>query len=127
MSGSHNHSHAAGHHRGHSHGPTDYNRAFAIGVALNVGFVAVEAVYGVLAHSVALLADAGHNLTDVLSLLIAWGAASLSRARPTLRRTYGYRRSSIRSEEHTSELQSLMRNSYAVFCLKKKTTPSSYR
>src|SRR3546814_3322643 len=103
--------------------PTDYNRAFAIGVALNVGFVAVEAVYGVLAHSVALLADAGHNLTDVLSLLIAWGAASLSRARPTLRRTYGYRRSSIlaRSEEHTSELQSLMRTSYAVFCLKKKT------
>src|SRR3546814_15343024 len=66
-----------------------------MGVALNVGFVAVEAVYGVLAQSVALLADAGHNLTDVLSLLIAWGAASLSRARLTLRRTYGYRRRSI--------------------------------
>lgn len=62
----HNHNH--GHH-GHEHGTGNYNRAFAIGIALNVGFVTIEAVYGVLAHSVALLADAGHNASDVLSLI----------------------------------------------------------
>jgi cobalt-zinc-cadmium efflux system protein len=64
-------------------------------VALNVGFVLVEAVYGVVAHSLALLADAGHNLSDVAGLLLAWGAMYLSRRKPTRRRTYGLRRSSI--------------------------------
>ena len=88
----HNHSHA---HHGHDHVPSNYNKAFAIGIALNVSFVAVEAVYGVLAHSVALLADAGHNLSDVLSLLLAWGASLLSRRQPSRRYTYGLRRSSI--------------------------------
>lgn len=88
----HNHSH--GHH-GHEHPIGNYNRAFAIGIALNVSFVIVEAVYGVLAHSVALLADAGHNLSDVLSLILAWGASLLSRRPPNRRYTYGLRRSSI--------------------------------
>lgn len=69
----HNHSHR---HHGHDHPTSNYNRAFAIGIALNVNFVIVEAVYGILAHSVALLADAGHNLSDVLSLILAWGASS---------------------------------------------------
>ena len=87
------HVHDDGH--GHSHGPATYNRAFAIGVTLNLGFVVVEAVYGVLAHSLSLLADAGHNLSDVLGLLLAWGAIYLSRKRPTPRWTYGLRRSSI--------------------------------
>lgn len=82
-------------HGGHDHGPANYNVAFAIGVALNLGFVFVEAVYGVLAHSLALLADAGHNLSDVAGLLLAWGAMVLSRRKPTRRRTYGLRRSSI--------------------------------
>lgn len=80
---------------GHSHAPTNFGRAFAIGIALNIGFVAVEAVFGVLAHSLALLADAGHNLSDVFGLLLAWGASALVRRRPTERRTYGLRRSSI--------------------------------
>ena len=79
----------------HSHGPANYDRAFAIGIALNVGFVVVEAVYGVVANSLALLADAGHNLGDVLGLVMAWGAATLVRRRPTARYTYGLKRSSI--------------------------------
>jgi cobalt-zinc-cadmium efflux system protein len=86
------HSHG-GH--GHSHAPTDFNRAFAIGVALNTGFVVIEAAYGFLANSLALLADAGHNLSDVLGLLLAWGAAALVKRRPTARHTYGMKRSSI--------------------------------
>ncbi|MEG3864782.1 MULTISPECIES: cation diffusion facilitator family transporter [unclassified Microcoleus] len=89
---SHNHSHG-GH--GHDHGGGNYNRAFAISIALNTGFVIIEPVYGILANSLALLADAGHNLSDVLGLLLAWGATILARRRPTARRTYGLRRSSI--------------------------------
>jgi cobalt-zinc-cadmium efflux system protein len=86
------HSHGAG---GHSHAPASFGSAFAIGIALNFGFVIVEAVYGVLAHSLALVADAGHNLGDVLGLLLAWGATFLARTAPTERRTYGLRSSSI--------------------------------
>lgn len=70
-------------------------RAFAIGASLNFGFVLVEVVFGLWAGSLALLADAGHNLSDVLGLLLAWGAAWLSRRAPTARRTFGYGRSSI--------------------------------
>jgi len=90
MSG--NHDHAA---HGHSHAPASFGRTFAIGTALNLGFVAVEAAYGVIAGSMALLADAGHNLSDVLGLVIAWGAATLARRAPTARYTYGLRSSSI--------------------------------
>lgn len=79
----------------HEPGPPDYNRAFAIGVGLNVGFVVLEAGFGLWANSLALLADAGHNLSDVLGLLLAWGANYLAGRRPTARRTYGLRRSSI--------------------------------
>ena len=86
------HSHA-GH--SHSHAPKDFGRAFAIGVTLNLGFVAVEAIFGILANSTALLADAGHNLSDVIGLLIAWGAAILAKRPPTERFTYGLRASSI--------------------------------
>jgi cobalt-zinc-cadmium efflux system protein len=85
----HNHEHA------HAHSATDYNRIFVIAVALNLGFVGVEATYGFLANSLALLADAGHNLSDVLGLALAWGASVLARRQPSLRRTYGLRRSSI--------------------------------
>lgn len=93
----HNHAHGHGHSRGHAHSPAaqDFSRAFAIGVALNIGFVVVEAAYGFLANSLALLADAGHNLSDVLGLLLAWGAAALVKRRPTARHTYGLKRSSI--------------------------------
>jgi cobalt-zinc-cadmium efflux system protein len=79
----------------HSHGTAKYNRAFAIGIGLNLSFVIVEFFYGRIAHSLALVADAGHNLSDVLGLLLAWGAAFVSTRRPTANRTYGLRRSSI--------------------------------
>lgn len=79
----------------HHHVPPDYNRAFAAGVALNIAFVVVEAVFGVLSNSLALLTDAGHNLSDVLGLLLAWGAAALARRRPSARRTYGFSRATI--------------------------------
>jgi len=88
----HGHHH---HHHHHHRAPDDHGRAFAIGVALNLGYVAVEAMAGVLVGSLALLADAGHNLSDVLGLLLAWGAASLARRAPTVRRTYGLRRASV--------------------------------
>jgi cobalt-zinc-cadmium efflux system protein len=82
-----------GHH--HHHAPPDYNRAFAVGVTLNLAFVIVEAVFGVLSDSLALLTDAGHNLSDVFGLLLAWGAAALARKKPSARRTYGYSRATI--------------------------------
>ena len=88
----HDHEHSR---HGHSHAPTDFGRAFLIGTILNLGFVVIEAGYGFAANSVALLADAGHNLSDVLGLLIAWGAATLSRRSPTTHYTYGLRRTSI--------------------------------
>jgi cobalt-zinc-cadmium efflux system protein len=84
---------------GHGHGHTpprpDSNRAFAVGVVLNLAFVGVEAGYGIAANSLALLSDAAHNLSDVFGLLIAWGAIYLGNSLPTKRRTYGLRRSSI--------------------------------
>lgn len=97
----HGHSHGgsseAGHNHGahHHHGPARYDRSFALGALLNIGFVVVEAVYGLLANSTALLADAGHNLSDVMGLLLAWGAAWLGRCMPKGRYTYGFGNASI--------------------------------
>jgi cobalt-zinc-cadmium efflux system protein len=82
-------------HAGHSHAPKDFGRAFAIGIALNLGFVVVEAVFGLLANSTALLADAGHNLSDVIGLVIAWGASILAKRPATERFTYGLRGTSV--------------------------------
>src|SRR5437870_1780026 len=80
---------------GHSHVPLSFGSAFAIGIALNLGFVIVEVGYGIFAHSLALVADAGHNMGDVLRLSLAWGATFLARIAPTVRRTYVLRSSSI--------------------------------
>jgi cobalt-zinc-cadmium efflux system protein len=98
----HNHAHDHRHdHHGHAHGsggghaPASFGKAFAIGIALNGGFVAAQVFYGLAAHSVALLADAVHNLGDVLGLLIAWGAATLAKRLPTPARTYGWGRTTI--------------------------------
>lgn len=79
----------------HSHHGGNYNRAYAVGVLLNIMFVAVEAGYGVVADSMALIADAGHNLSDVLSLLLAWGATVLATKAATEKRTYGFRKATI--------------------------------
>jgi cobalt-zinc-cadmium efflux system protein len=94
MAHDHDHSHAHGH-AGHSHAPTDFGFAFAVGAALNTAFVAAELGFGYLANSLALISDALHNLSDVMALLLAWGAAWLARKRPTQTHTYGYRRASI--------------------------------
>jgi len=77
------------------HKPANYNTAFAVGVSLNAIFVVLEISYGIATRSLSLLADAGHNVGDVLGLLMGWGAAFLATRPPTTRRTYGYRRSSI--------------------------------
>jgi cobalt-zinc-cadmium efflux system protein len=79
----------------HDHSPTEFNRAFALGIALNIAFVAIEAFYGWKINSLALLADAGHNLSDVAGLVLAWGAALASRLRPDQRHTYGWQRGTI--------------------------------
>src|SRR5262249_20649364 len=92
----HGHDHGAHDHaHGHSHAPTSFGFAFALGTALNAGFVVVEAIFGFLSNSTALLADAGHNLSDVFGLVIAWVAAVLSRRAPTTRFTYGLGSTSI--------------------------------
>jgi cobalt-zinc-cadmium efflux system protein len=87
--------HATGDQRVNHHSPPNLNFVFAVGVALNLAIVALQASYGVVAHSTALLADAGHNLGDVLSLLVAWGAATLAKLPATERFTYGLRSTSI--------------------------------
>jgi cobalt-zinc-cadmium efflux system protein len=74
---------------------TGYNRSFAVAVGLNGAFLVIEAVYGLMAGSIALVADAGHNFSDVLGLLLAWGASIAARRPPTARHTYGFRRAPI--------------------------------
>jgi cobalt-zinc-cadmium efflux system protein len=90
----HAHDHA-GHAHGHHHAPASFGRAFAIGISLNLAFVVAEALFGMRAHSLALVSDAGHNLSDVLGLSLAWAGLLLARLGPTPRRTYGLRRFSI--------------------------------
>lgn len=91
----HQHGHQHGHHHHGHHHQGDFGRAFAIGISLNLIFVAIEVVYGLKANSTALLSDAGHNLSDVLGLAIAWGGARLAARPPTKRFTWGFRSSSI--------------------------------
>lgn len=88
MSGGHAHHH-------HDHGAPDYSRAFAIGIAINVGIVILELTYGLLADSMALISDAGHNLSDVLGLVVAWAGAMLAKKRASPRYSYGLKKASI--------------------------------
>jgi cobalt-zinc-cadmium efflux system protein len=87
----HDHSHS----HDHGHAPADFGRAFAIGIALNVGFVVAEVIFGFLANSMSLLADAGHNLSDVLGLVLAWGATMMARRGASPRFTYGLKKAPI--------------------------------
>jgi cobalt-zinc-cadmium efflux system protein len=91
------HDHHPHHHDHHAHEHIQANsgRAFVVGIGLNLTFVVVEVVYGVLSHSVALLADAGHNFGDVLGLGLSWGAMALASLKPSKRRTFGFRRTTI--------------------------------
>jgi cobalt-zinc-cadmium efflux system protein len=89
----HHHDHSRAH--SHDHGASNFGRAFAIGIALNLGFVAIETVYGFIANSMSLLADAGHNLSDVLGLFVAWAGAIMARRAPSPRFTYGLKKAPI--------------------------------
>lgn len=97
----HGHDHGHGHHHDHAHGaghvhaPANFGKAFAIGITLNTALVVAEAIYGYIGNSTALLADAGHNLSDVLGLVVAWGASIAARRAPSGRFTYGLRASTI--------------------------------
>jgi cobalt-zinc-cadmium efflux system protein len=94
--GGHQQGHGHHHHGSRrSHAPANFGRAFAVGIGLNIAFVLIEAAFGILGNSMALLADAGHNLSDVLSLVVAWVASVLARRPPSPRFTYGLRNSSI--------------------------------
>lgn len=91
----HSHHHHAHNHGDHNHAPTSFGRAFAIGILLNSGFIVAEVIYGISANSLSLLADAGHNASDVLGLFMAWGAVLLAKRKPSERYTYGLQSSSI--------------------------------
>jgi cobalt-zinc-cadmium efflux system protein len=80
---------------GHNHAPKDFGREFLIGISLNLGFILLEVVFGLLSDSLALLADAGHNFADVLGLIMAWGASELAKRMPSSRRTYGWKRATV--------------------------------
>jgi len=87
--------HHHGHDHGHDHGPAEFNQAFAVGIVLNLAFVCIEGYYGWRINSLALLADAAHNLSDVAGLVLAWGGALAGKLRPDARHTYGWKRASI--------------------------------
>jgi cobalt-zinc-cadmium efflux system protein len=90
----HDHGHGHGHHH-HALPEAGHGRAFALAIGVNSLFVAIEFIYGFIANSTALMADAGHNLSDVLGLVLAWGAAVLAKRAPSARYTYGMRSTSI--------------------------------
>jgi cobalt-zinc-cadmium efflux system protein len=94
MSGFHEHNRDCQAH-GHAHDPVNFGRTFALAAGLNIALVIAQVIYGLLANSVALLADAGHNFGDVLGLLLAWGASHMAKWHPTSRYTYGFRSASI--------------------------------
>ena len=113
------HAHANHHH----HAPASHDRAFALGIGLNLAYVALETGFGLYAGSLALVADAGHNLSDVLGLALAWGAAWLTRREPTPRRTYGLRRSSILAALANAMLLLLAIGAIALEAVRRLQTP----
>jgi cobalt-zinc-cadmium efflux system protein len=114
----------AGHTHDHAHAPKDFGTAFAIGTLLNFGFVVVEVVYGLLANSVSLVADAGHNLGDVLGLLAAWIAAILARRIPSRTHTYGLRRGTILAALANAVLLLLTVGAIAVESIRRLLEPA---
>jgi len=111
-------------HHHHAHAHQGHDRAFAVGIALNLGFVAIETVYGVLSHSMALLADAGHNLSDVLALALVWGASVLGRREPSQRYTYGLGSSTILAALVNAMLLMLVVGGIAVEAVQRFADPA---
>ena len=124
MSGPHQHSHGHSHGHGHSHAPTSHGMAFALGIALNLAFVAVEAGVGIVAGSMALVADAGHNLSDVLALVIAWGASVLAARAPSDRFTYGFKSSTILAALANASLLMIALGAILVETLRRLADPA---
>ena len=109
----------------HSHTPElNFNKAFAWGITLNVVYILIEAFYGLLIHSMSLIADAGHNLSDVLGLLLAWGAAYLARSSATSKRTYGFRKSTILAAMFNSILLLIVVGGISIEALRKFFYPA---
>jgi cobalt-zinc-cadmium efflux system protein len=117
----HDHDH---HHHGHSHTPTDFGRAFAIATILNLALVVVQVVYGLLADSIALLADAGHNFGDALGLILAWGAHALGKVKVSERFTYGFRSASILSALINAVLLLVATGAIALEAFRRLAEPS---
>jgi cobalt-zinc-cadmium efflux system protein len=115
----------ADHDHDHHHVPANFNRAFAIGIALNLVFVVIEAVYGWKVNSLALLADAGHNLSDVAGLVLAWGGALAGAWRPDARHTYGWKRASILAAFFNALLLLLAMGSLVWEALQRLRSPES--
>lgn len=117
----------AGHHHdhdhGHAHAPVDFGPAFAIGIALNLAYVAAEAGFGLWSGSMALLADAGHNLSDVLGLALAWGGLRLAKRPASARYTYGLKRSGILAALANAVLLFIACGAIAVEALQRLTAP----
>lgn len=115
--------HDHGHIHGHSHAPASFGRAFAIGITINLAYVAVEAVAGLATGSMALLADAGHNLSDVLGLAVAWAGLKLAQRPPSPRFTYGLKRSGILAALFNGVLLLLACGAIAVEALRRLADP----
>ena len=113
-----------GNHHNHVREAGNYSRAFAVGIALNTAFVVVEAIYGLLAGSLALLADAGHNVSDVVSLLLAWGASVLATRTATERRTYGLRKATVMASLASAVLLLLALGGIAREAVERLTNPT---
>jgi cobalt-zinc-cadmium efflux system protein len=122
MAHHHDHHHP-GAHSGHVHAPADFGKAFAIGIALNTTYVAAEAFYGIAAHSLALLADAAHNLGDVLGLAAAWGASVLALRHPSDRYTYGLRGGTILASLGNAVVLLVMTGGIAWEAIQRLSTP----
>jgi len=113
------------HHHHHHHEIHNYNRSFGIGIALNVIFVIIEVAYGLYADSLALIADAGHNLSDVMSLILAWGANYLATKHPTNTRTYGLRKVTIMASLISSVLLFVALGGIAWESIERLSSPQS--
>jgi cobalt-zinc-cadmium efflux system protein len=114
-------------HHSHSHSNPSgqsFNRAFIFGIILNVIYIVVEVVYGLLINSMALIADAGHNFSDVLGLLLAWGAAYLAKTAPTEKRTYGLRKSTILAAFFNAILLMIAVGAITIEAVRKLILPS---
>lgn len=109
----------------HSHKEINLNSAFVIGIILNIAYIIVEVVYGFLINSMALIADAGHNLSDVLGLFLAWGASYLASKLPTQKRTYGFRKSTILAALFNAILLLIAVGAITIEAVRKFITPES--